>query len=140
MLLIVLASATVSAQFYVRSPEVDKGEAEIEEHGAVYSGPGEDERLRQTHEIEGKYGITERFEAILEGELEQPIGEDLEGEAIELGGQYEIIERHGDGLGFAFRTLYEFALPNHAPDEILAGMLRLGSFNAPNTSSPRALK
>ena len=38
--LIVLASATpASAQFYVRSPEVDKGEAEIEEHGALYSGP-----------------------------------------------------------------------------------------------------
>ena len=38
------------AQFYVRSPEVSKGEAEIEEHGALYSGPGEDERLRQSHE------------------------------------------------------------------------------------------
>jgi hypothetical protein len=47
--------------------------------------PGEDERLRHTHEVEGKYGITERFEGILEGELEQPIGEDLEGKAIELG-------------------------------------------------------
>jgi hypothetical protein len=116
-----LTSWSASAQFYVRSPEVDKGEAEIEEHGAVYSGPGEDERLRQSHELEGKYGITERFEVILEGELEQPIGEDLEGEAIELGGQYEIIERHGDGLGFAFRTLYEFALPNKTPDEILFG-------------------
>ena len=78
-----LASSPASAQFYVRSPEVDKGEAEIEEHGALYSGPGEDERLRQSHEIEGKYGITECFEGILEGELEQPIGEDLEGKAIE---------------------------------------------------------
>ena len=37
--LLVLASAPASAQFYVRSPEVDKGEAEIEEHGALYSGP-----------------------------------------------------------------------------------------------------
>src|SRR5689334_19281621 len=121
--LIVLASAPASAQFYVRSPEVDKGEAEIEEHGAVYSGPGADERLTQTHEIEGKYGITERFEGVLEGELEQPIGHDLEGEAIELGAQYELIERHGDGLGFAFRTIYEFALPSNSPDEILFGPL-----------------
>jgi hypothetical protein len=116
-----LASSPASAQFYVRSPEVDKGEAEIEEHGALYSGPGEDER--QTHEVEGKYGITERFEVILEGELEQSIGEDLEGEAIELGGQYEIIERHGDGLGFAFRTIYEFAPQDDSPDEILFGPL-----------------
>jgi hypothetical protein len=118
-----LASSPASAQFYVRSPEVDKGEAEIEEHGALYSGPGEDERLRQTHEVEGKYGITERFEVILEGELEQSIGENLEGEAIELGGQYEIIERHGDGLGLAFRTIYEFALPDDSPHEILFGPL-----------------
>ena len=36
-----------SAQFYVRSPEVSRGELEIEEHGAFYSGPGEDERLTQ---------------------------------------------------------------------------------------------
>ena len=123
MFLLALASAPASAQFYVRSPEVDKGEAEIEEHGALYSGPGEDERLRQSHEIEGKYGITERFEGILEGELEQPIGENLEGKAIELGGQYEIIQRHGDGFGLAFRTLYEFALPDNSPDEILFGPL-----------------
>src|SRR6187399_2297439 len=73
--LLALASAPASAQFYVRSPEVDKGEGEIEEHGALYSSPGEDERLRHTHEVEGKYGITERFEGILEGELKQLIGE-----------------------------------------------------------------
>jgi Putative MetA-pathway of phenol degradation len=51
------------------------------------------------------------------------IGENLEGKAIELGGQYEIIERHGDGLGLAFRTLYEFSLPDDSPDEILFGPL-----------------
>ena len=111
------------AQFYVRSPEVDKGEAEIEEHGALYSGSGEDERLQQTHELEGKYGITERFEMIVEGVFEQPIGEDFEAEEIELGGQYEIIQRGGDGFGLAFRTLYEFALQSASPDEILFGPL-----------------
>jgi hypothetical protein len=111
------------AQFYVRSPEVNKGEVEIEEHGALYSGPGEEERLRQTHEVEGKYGLTERFEVILEGVFEQPIGEDFKAEEIELGGQYELIERHGDGFGLAFRTLYEFALEDHSPDEILFGPL-----------------
>lgn len=41
-----LAIATpATAQFYVRSPEVTKGELEIEEHGAFYSGRGEDEHL-----------------------------------------------------------------------------------------------
>ena len=54
------------AQFYVRSPEVEKGVAEVEEHGAVYAGPGEEERLRQSHEAEFKYGLTDRFEGIVE--------------------------------------------------------------------------
>src|SRR5262245_203309 len=115
------AAAPAYAQFYVRSPEVDKGEAEIEEHGAFYSGPGEDERLWQTHELEGKYGITERFEVILEGEFEHPRDENFEAKAIELGGQYELVQREGDGFGLAFRTLYEFALQGGSPDEILFG-------------------
>jgi hypothetical protein len=118
-----LAASPASAQFYVRSPEVDKGEAEIEEHGAFYSGPGEDERLTQSHELGGEYGITERFEVNLEGVFEQPIGEDFEAKKIELGGQYEIIQREGDGFGLAFRTLYEFALLGGSPDEILFGPL-----------------
>jgi hypothetical protein len=118
-----LAAVPASAQFYVRSPEVSKGELEIEEHGAFYSGRGEDERLTQTHELEGKYGFTERFEGILEGVFEQPRGEDFEAEEIELGGQYEIIQREGDGFGLAFRTLYEFALLSGEPDEILFGPL-----------------
>ena len=54
-------AAPASAQFYVRSPEVSKGELEIEKHGAAYSG--EDERLRQTHEIEQKYGLRRQKES-----------------------------------------------------------------------------
>jgi len=38
-----------AAQFYVRSPDVEKGELKFEEHGAIYLGPGEDERRRQSH-------------------------------------------------------------------------------------------
>jgi hypothetical protein len=53
---------------------------------------------------------------------EDEIGEDFVAEEIELGGQCEIIERHGDGLGLAFPTLYEFSLLG-GPDEILFGPL-----------------
>lgn len=122
-LLTIVQAAPAAAQFYVRSPEVDKGQAEIEEHGGIYAGQGEGERLRQSHEVEGKYGITERFEVIVEGVFEQPMGKDFEANEIELGGQYEIIQRHGDGFGLAFRTLYEFALLGSSADEILFGPL-----------------
>jgi hypothetical protein len=117
------AGSPAFAQFYVRSPDVKKGEVAIEEHGAIYSGPGEDERRRQSHEVEFKYGLADRWELIVEGFFRQDIGESLEAREFELGGQYEIIERHGDGIGFAFRTIYEFALQDHSPDEILFGPL-----------------
>ncbi len=112
-----------TAQFYVRSPDVEKGEFKLEEHGAIYSGPGEHERRRQTHELEAKYGFTERFEGIVEQTFRQNIGDDLKAHRFEIGGQYELVERHGDGLGLAFRTLYEFALQDGDPDEILFGPL-----------------
>jgi len=116
-------ASVASAQFYVRSPDVEKGDLAVEEHGAVYSGPGEEEQRRQSHEVELKYGFTDRWEGIVEGFFRQDIGESLTARQFELGGQYEIIERQGDGLGFAFRTIYEFALQDHSPDEILFGPL-----------------
>lgn len=123
MMLLALVSAPASAQFYVRSPDVEKGVLTFEEHGAVYSGPGEDERRRQTHEVEAKYGFTDRWEGIVEGFFRQDIGEDFEARQFELGAQYEIVEREGDGLGVAFRGIYEFALLGGEPDEILFGPL-----------------
>jgi len=116
-----LGSEPASAQFYVRSPEVEKGELTLEEHGAVYSGPGEDERRRQSHELEAKYGFTDRLEGIAEQTLRENIGESLKAHRFELGAQYELMERHGDGLGLAFRSLYEFALQDGDPEEILFG-------------------
>ncbi len=49
--------------------------------------------------------------------------ESLTARQFELGGQYELVEREGDGLGVAFRGIYEFALENGEPDEILFGPL-----------------
>jgi hypothetical protein len=61
------ACSPAFAQFYVRSPDVKKGETAIEEHGAVYAGPGEEERRRQSQEVEFKHGLTDRWELIVEG-------------------------------------------------------------------------
>jgi hypothetical protein len=122
LILLVSACAAANAQFYVRSPDVEKGETEVEEHGAVYAGPGGEERLRQSHEVEFKHGFTDRFEVIIEGFFRQEIGEEFEARQFEAGGQYEIIEREGDGFGLSFRTIYEVALQGQ-PDEILFGPL-----------------
>lgn len=118
-----LTHEPAGAQFYVRSPDVEKGKLNLEEHGAVYSGPGEDERRRQSHELEAKYGFTDRWEGIVEQTFRENTGESLKAHRFELGGQYEIVERHGNGFGLAFRSLYEFALQSGDPDEILFGPL-----------------
>jgi hypothetical protein len=121
--LLALSVQSAQAQFYVRSPEVEKGALKFEEHGAVYSGPGQDERLWQSHEVEGTYGLTDRFEGIVEGFFEQDIGGSLTARQLELGAQYELVERKGDGLGVAFRGIYEFGLQDQLPGEILFGPL-----------------
>ena len=118
-----MASVPANAQFYVRSPDVEKGELKLEEHGAIYSRPGEDERRRQSHELEAKYGFTDRWEGIVEATFRQNIGDSLKAHRFEIGAQYEIIERQSNGLGLAFRSLYEFALQDGDPDEILFGPL-----------------
>jgi hypothetical protein len=38
------------------APARRKGETEVEEHVAAYAGPGNDEELRQSHEVEFKRG------------------------------------------------------------------------------------
>lgn len=107
--------------FNVRQPEVEKGETEIEEHGAFFSGPTTEEDLRQSHEIEATYGVTDRWQLIVEGLLEQPVHENLEGTEIEVGTQFEMIKRKGDGFDLAFRAEYEAELEHDEADEILFG-------------------
>ena len=91
--LLIMSMSPASAQFYVRSPDVEKGELKLEEHGAVYSGPGEDERRRQSHELEAKYGFTDQFEGIAELTARQNIGDSLKWHRFELGGQYAELRR-----------------------------------------------
>jgi hypothetical protein len=116
-----LTPTGASAQFYVRQPDVQKGVSEVEEHGAAFVGPGSDEGLRQSHEVEFTHGLTDRAQFIVEG-FEQPIGDSLQAKEFEIGGQYELIKPQSeDGFAFAFRTLFEGV--RDAPDEILFGPL-----------------
>jgi hypothetical protein len=110
-----------AAQFHVTQPDVVKGQGQVADHAAIYAGPGTEERLVQGHELEMIYGLTERLAFVTVGVLQQPIGAPLEGQTYEIGGQVEFIKRHGDGFGFAVRSLYEFALQGGAPDKVLFG-------------------
>ena len=107
--------------FYVRQPEVEKGETEIEEHGAVSADPTTEENLRQSHEVEVTEGLTDRWQLMVEGLFEQPLHENLQATEVEVGTQFEMIKRKGDGLDLAFRTEYEAMLEHNQADQILFG-------------------
>src|SRR6476659_11056360 len=86
------------AQFHVAGPEVVKGQGEIADHGALYAGPGTVEKLDQGHELELYYGLTDRLAFLTLGLLQQKIGENLEAETYEVGGQYQLLKSDGQGF------------------------------------------
>jgi hypothetical protein len=110
-----------AAQFHVVQPDVVKGQGQVADHAAVYSGPGSEERLVQGHDVELTYGLSERLAFLTMGLFQEPIGGPLEAQDYNIGGQIEFIKRHGDGLGLAFRSLYKFALQGGEPDKVLFG-------------------
>lgn len=107
--------------FYVRQPEVENGQTEIEEHGAVSADPTMEENLRQSHEVEVTEGLTDRWQLIVEGLFEQPPHENLQATEVEVGTQFEMIKRRGDGFDLAFRTEYEAEFEHDQADMILFG-------------------
>ena len=124
------------AEFEIQESQVEKGELEFEYRGAVHWGfpktekedAGDDEEggaleeedegpLRQSHDFEMQYGITERWLFSTTLTADQPLGENFNVSSVELGLQYEIIQREGNGIGLAFQTEYGFGTRGGDPDE-----------------------
>ena len=84
---------------------------------------GDAEKLSQGHEAEAIYDFTHRWELVAKGLFLEPIGEPLEAKNYQLGLHYELVQRHGEGLALAFRTLYEFSAQSGLPDDLIYGPL-----------------
>jgi hypothetical protein len=127
------------AEFEIQEVEVQKGEKELEYRGAVHwgfpkaekeaasDGEGDGEGaleeedegpLRQSHDFELQYGISDRWLFSTTLTADQPLGENFNVSSVELGLQYEIIEREGNGIGLAFQSEYGFATRGGEADEI----------------------
>ncbi|ODR99240.1 hypothetical protein AUC68_04355 [Methyloceanibacter methanicus] len=145
------SSATPAlAEFEIQEPGVEKGEIEAEYRGAVHFGikKGEDDDdggddddddddggvigaleeeeeapVRQSHDFEIEYGVTERFKFSVTLGTDEPINDSYGLSSVELEGQYEIIEREEgeDGIGLAFAAGYGFATRSGEVDEIEFG-------------------
>jgi len=134
--LTVTASRPALAEYEIQETGVEKGEAEVEYRGAVHSGftKGEEkaaategaaadtdeeqgEFLRQSHDLEFQYGLTDRFMFSTSITADEPLDQDFNLSAVELEAQYEVIERKGDGIGFALDASYSFATRGGEADE-----------------------
>jgi hypothetical protein len=145
------------AEFEIQESEVEKGEVELEYRGAVHwgfpkaerEGAEEDEEegaleeeeegefLRQSHDFEIQYGITERWMVSVGVSADEPLDEDFDLSSVEIELQYEIVERKGNGLGLAFQGGYGFATRGGEADEIEFGpIVELASGKALLTLNP----
>ena len=134
------------AEFEIQESGVEKGEVELEYRGAVHWGfpkaekeeaaseEGEEEEagevadeeeegefLRQSHDFEFSYGITERWLFSTTLGTDEPLDGDYNVSSVEVEMQYEIIQREGNGLGLAFTGGYGFATRGGEADEIEFG-------------------
>jgi hypothetical protein len=117
------------AEFEIQESNIEKGAVELEYRGAVHwgfpntarkgTGAGDaagavqeeeaDVPLRQSHELEIEYGVTEWWLVTLTLGAEQALGEAFNLTSVEFETQVEFIERKGDGIGLAFQASYSQA-------------------------------
>jgi hypothetical protein len=133
-------STPALAEFEIQESEVEKGETEIEYRGAVHSGvpKGDDddggdddevgeleegEGVRQSHEFEIQYGLTDRILLSASVATDEPIEGNFGVAGVELEGQYELIEREGGVIGFAIIGAYGIATRSGEADEIEFGTI-----------------
>jgi hypothetical protein len=126
------------AEFEIQEAGVEKGEKEFEYRGAAHwgfpkqeqenatdseeEGAAEDDEeeegpLRQSHDFEFQYGLTNRWLFSTTLTADEPLDQDFNVSAVELGLQYEFMKRNGDGIALAVQSEYEFATRGGEADE-----------------------
>jgi hypothetical protein len=139
--LTIITTKSALAEFEIQESQVEKGEVEIEYRGAVHWGfpraereeaeEGEEggaleeeeegEFLRQSHDIELQWSVTDRWMFSTALSADEPLDSDFDVSSVEAELQYELIEREGNGLGLAFLGAYGFATRSGEADEIEFG-------------------
>jgi hypothetical protein len=107
------------AEFQIQEAGIEKGEVELEYRGAYHWGVPQvtdtnenANDLVQSHEFELQMGITDWWLLSVTTGLDQPLGESLRGNAVEIETEFALLKRQGDGISLSFQTGYEQAF-NH---------------------------
>jgi hypothetical protein len=153
--LTIITTKVALAEFEIQETQVEKGEIELEYRGAVHWGFPKAEReeegeeggaldteeaeapLRQSHDFEAEWGVTNWWLLAITLGTEQPLGEDFNLTSVELETQVELKERKGSGVGLAFQAGYGIATIGGEADEIEFGpIVELASGKALLTLNP----
>ena len=155
--LTISATKSALAEFEIQESGIEKGEVELEYRGAVHWGFPKAEReeaeeggeggaldteeaeapLRQSHDFEAEWGVTNWWLLAITLGTEQPLGEDFNLTSVELETQVELKERKGNGIGLAFQAGYGIATIGGEADEIEFGpIVELASGKALLTLNP----
>lgn len=157
----IFTSKSAHAEFEIQETQVEKGEVEVEYRGAVHwgfpraereaaeeaaeEGEGggaleeeeEGEFLRQSHDLEFQWSITDRWMISNANSADEPLDGDFDFSSIEIEIQYELIEREGSGFGLAPVVAYGFATRGGEADEFEFGpFFELGSNEFLFTGNP----
>ena len=118
------------AEFEIPEVDIDKGSIEAEYRGASHWGlpeptPGEEiEALRQSHELEIQFGITDFWAVRVTPNVEQPDGESIDLNSIGIETQFVLVRRNGVPFGLAFMAGYSpvsLFVDLEQPDELEFG-------------------
>jgi hypothetical protein len=125
-----MVSFEALAEFEIPEVDAEKGAIEAEYRGASHWGlPRADEEddldlLRQSHEVEFQYGLTDWWMLRLTPNVEQPDGESIELASIGIETQFVLVPRNGGTFGLAFMVgygPYSLFVDDDEPDEFEFG-------------------
>jgi hypothetical protein len=138
-----LTAKVALAEFEIQEAGVEKGEKECEYRGAVHWGFPKKEReeaeeeedddagaleeeeegefVRQSHDVECEYGVTNRVKVGATLSADEPLHEDFDLSSVSPALLYALVKREGNGFALSFQTEYGFATRGHEADELEFG-------------------
>jgi hypothetical protein len=99
----------------------DDAEEEEEESVGALEEEEEGEFLRQSHDVECEYGVTNRIKVNATVTGDEPLHEDFDISSINAGLMYALIKRKGNGIALSFLGEYGFATRGGEADEVEFG-------------------
>ena len=108
----------------IYSPNVTKGELEVEYGGSTTFDSNHDKNNLQSHETELEYGLTDRIQLELSGSFEKQPDESVKSHAVGFGGRYQFFEQGENWLDSGLLVTYNRSThPDTDPDSIEAKLL-----------------